>query len=269
MVNIDTVYQKVLAFANKEQRGYITPQEFNLFADQAQMEIFEQYFYDKNQFGRLPGNDYAYSDMINNLDQKISIFEKYNREVNVLYNSDAAATNPDNRAHHKQSWGDIIIGAEIPDIYRLGTVRVAYSEKNKIFSKKPYVIAERTPMKEFRQINKCPLLYSSEDRPTYVEYPSQGKLRIKVHPYPHYDPDYDSVKIDYIRKPAKPIWGYVVVNDKPLWNSSTSTHFELHESEESELVYRILAYVGIAIEKPGLVQSAVGLEGAKQQQEKI
>ena len=45
-VNIDTVYQRVLAFANKEQRGYITPQEFNLFANQAQMEIFEQYFYD-------------------------------------------------------------------------------------------------------------------------------------------------------------------------------------------------------------------------------
>jgi hypothetical protein len=45
MVNIDTVYQRVLAFANKEQRGYITPQEFNLFANQAQMEIFEQYFY--------------------------------------------------------------------------------------------------------------------------------------------------------------------------------------------------------------------------------
>ena len=45
-INIDTIYQRVLAIANKEQRGYITPQEFNLFADQAQMEIFEQYFYD-------------------------------------------------------------------------------------------------------------------------------------------------------------------------------------------------------------------------------
>ena len=270
MVNIDTVYQKVLAFANKEQRGYITPQEFNLFADQAQMEIFEQYFYDKNQFGRLPGNDYTYSDMINNLDQKISIFEKYNKEVNVHYSSDAVATNPNERAHQKQSWGDITIGAEIADIYRLGTVKVSYSKDNKIFSKKPAVIAERTSIKEMHQMHKCPLLYSSEDRPTYIEYPTtDGNFKIKIHPYPHSNPDYDSVRIDYIRKPAKPIWGYVVVNDKPLWNSSTSTHFELHASEESELVYRILAYVGIAIEKPGLVQSAVGLEGAKQQQEKI
>ena len=38
MILIDSVYQKVLALANKEQRGYITPQDFNLFADQAQME---------------------------------------------------------------------------------------------------------------------------------------------------------------------------------------------------------------------------------------
>ena len=54
-VNIDTVYQTVQALANKEQRGYITPQEFNLFANQAQLDIFEQYFYDLNaQVGNRP-----------------------------------------------------------------------------------------------------------------------------------------------------------------------------------------------------------------------
>ena len=39
-VSIDTVYQRVLAIANKEQRGYITPQEYNLLANQAQLELF-------------------------------------------------------------------------------------------------------------------------------------------------------------------------------------------------------------------------------------
>ena len=38
-ISIDTIYQRVLALANKEQRGYVTPQEFNLFANQAQQEI--------------------------------------------------------------------------------------------------------------------------------------------------------------------------------------------------------------------------------------
>ena len=76
MVRVDNVYQKVLALANKEQRGYITPQEFNLFADLAQMEIFEQYFYDKNQFERAPGNSSDYSDMVDIIDKKISPFKK-------------------------------------------------------------------------------------------------------------------------------------------------------------------------------------------------
>ena len=64
MVNIDTVYQRVLAIANKEQRGYITPQEFNLFANQAQLDIFEQYFYNVNQFSRVQGNETETSDML-------------------------------------------------------------------------------------------------------------------------------------------------------------------------------------------------------------
>ena len=55
MVRVDDVYQKVLAIANKEQRGYITPQEFNLLANQAQMSIFESYFYIKNQRERGDG----------------------------------------------------------------------------------------------------------------------------------------------------------------------------------------------------------------------
>ena len=75
MVNIDTVYQRVLAVANKEQRGYITPQEFNLLANQAQMDIFEQYFYDLNQFSRIPNNNTEYADMVKLLDEKISIFK--------------------------------------------------------------------------------------------------------------------------------------------------------------------------------------------------
>ena len=74
MILIDTVYQKVLAIANKEQRGYITPQEFNLFADQAQLEIFEQYFYDLNQFKRIPGNQSQYSDVDDILEEKIQLF---------------------------------------------------------------------------------------------------------------------------------------------------------------------------------------------------
>ena len=259
-VSVDTVYQKVLAFANKEQRGYITPQEFNLFADQAQMEIFEQYFYDKNQFGRVPGNSYQYSDAITNLEGKIAIFERYNRNANVVYST----SNPNNNPNFIGSWGDVKIGEQFPDMYRLGQVIVVYEGMRG-------TSAEKMSISDAHKYGKTPLGKSAKSRPRYVEYPTLSALakRIKIYPYPHYDRTVDRVQISYIRKPKKPNWGYVVVNDKPLYNSSTSQDFELHISEESELVYRILAFTGIAIEKPGLTQVAVGLEGAKVQQEKI
>ena len=263
-VSVDTVYQKVLAFANKEQRGYITPQEFNLFADQAQMEIFEQYFYDKNQFGRVPGNSYEYSDIITNLEGKIAVFERYNRGVNVNYSSSAAA-HENFAPRTKQTWGDTMVEEQIPDIYRIGTVRVSYSKGGVMQNSN---VAERIAINEALEYAYSPLGRWTEQRPVYMEYPSSGKLRIKIYPYPHHDSSIDKVSISYIRKPLKPNWGYVVVNDKPLYNSNTSQDFELHLSEESELVYRILAFTGIAIEKPGLTQVAAGLEGAKQQQEK-
>ena len=74
-ISVNTVYQRVLGILNKEQRGYVTAQEFNLFANQAQQDIFEQYFYDINQFGRIPGNSTEYSDMVTLLNEKINIFE--------------------------------------------------------------------------------------------------------------------------------------------------------------------------------------------------
>jgi len=74
-INIDTVYQKVLAVANKEQKGYITPQEFNLFASQAQLDVFEQYFYDINTISKMHGNDTEYSDVLELTNEKLSLFK--------------------------------------------------------------------------------------------------------------------------------------------------------------------------------------------------
>ncbi len=130
MVSIDTVYQKVLMFANKEQRGYITPQEFNMFADHAQKEIFEQYFYDLNQFSRVPGNSGEYSDIVHNINEKIAIFER-------------AGT---------------ITGTNItaPDFYRLGTVIYNSNE------------VEEVQQNEILYINQSPLTKPSETRPVYV-----------------------------------------------------------------------------------------------------
>tara|TARA_R110002126_G_scaffold37255_3_gene112720 strand:- start:4814 stop:5791 length:978 start_codon:yes stop_codon:yes gene_type:complete len=45
---INEVRNTVLAIANKNNYGYISPADFNLYAQQAQMDMFEDYFYSYN-----------------------------------------------------------------------------------------------------------------------------------------------------------------------------------------------------------------------------
>ena len=57
-ISVNTVYQTVLSILNKEQRGYLTPDEFNKIATQVQLEIFESYFEDHREIlglGLSPG----------------------------------------------------------------------------------------------------------------------------------------------------------------------------------------------------------------------
>jgi len=231
MVNIDTVYQKVLALANKEQRGYITPQDFNLFAEHAQMEIIDQYFYDINQFGRIPGNSTEYSDMLGLLDEKLSILKR---------SSSPTATN------------GLIARSFLPtNLYKIGSLYHSHNNYN--------VEIEEVNKNELFNINKSPLARPTLSRPIYVNTASGLEL---------YPQSISSVDITYVKRPVKPNWNYVVVNEKALYNSTGSNNFEVHQSEETELVYRILALSGVAIEKPMLTQTAASLELAKVQQEK-
>ena len=247
MIKIDTVYQKVLAIANKEQRGYITPQEFNLFADHAQNEIFEQYFYDLNQFRRVPGNNTEHSDMVNNLQEKISLFQRYSESATVIGN-----------------YGDINIDVDFPNLYRLTTVRIKWQTEPK------FRVAEEIPLTELNTYSDSPLVKWSKKLPVYTRYSTNNNGgRVKIYPYPSSDVNVDRVQISYIKKPEKPNWNYFIVNEKPFFkNDSESQNFELHSSDESELVYRILALAGITLDKPELMQAAMTLEGTKVQQEK-
>jgi len=74
-INVNTVYTTVLSILNKEQRGYITPDEFNKTATQVQLEIFEKYFEDLNQQLRVPQTDNEYANRQKNIDTAMSAFK--------------------------------------------------------------------------------------------------------------------------------------------------------------------------------------------------
>ena len=61
--------------------------------------------------------------------------------------------------------------------------------------------------------------------------------------------------IFYTRVPNRVQWGYVVVNEKALYNSNTSVDFDLHTCEEEPLVSRILILAGTTIKQPDAQQA--------------
>jgi|TARA_R110001606_G_scaffold141803_1_gene281066 hypothetical protein len=80
-INVNNIYQTVLLILNKEQRGYMTPLEFNKIATQVQLEIFETYFDSLNQQIRRPQVNTDYASRVASLDSKISIFKRFDNTV--------------------------------------------------------------------------------------------------------------------------------------------------------------------------------------------
>ena len=61
---INEVRNSVMFILNKDNRGYITPMEFNTYARQAQLDIFQKYMYEYSnaivkQNARYHGEGYS------------------------------------------------------------------------------------------------------------------------------------------------------------------------------------------------------------------
>ena len=235
MVLIDTVYQRVLSLANKEQRGYITPQEFNLFANQAQIEVYEQYHYDVNYLEMRDTTNSINSDVTDLTRQKLDIF------LTVLSPSVVGTF--------------IIAGStiQLPNyIYRLsrvqmGSVSVEYLDNHKFTD----------------AITSGPLTKPTQDRPVYTQ--NNNSIRVN-----NGNPVTSGVGLHYYRVPDPVSWGYFVLSGKALYDSSTAKtkNFELHRSDETELVYKILKFAGVSMSKLDIMRAGQVQEQSQQQQEK-
>lgn len=214
-INVDTVYKTILLILNKEQRGYMTPEEFNKVGAQVQLEIFEKYFEDLNQLLRVPQDDVDYADRVAYLDQKTSLF-KYNGSV--LTSSIGIVSLP-------------------TDLHILGTVTLGDVE------------VQRVTRNDYYNLKKSPLTKPSTSYPIYLLQNNGIQLEPAIS---------TTLYLDYIKKPDNPIWGYTVGSvGQYIYNSNTSTNFQLHESEQTEIVLRMLAYAGIIIKDPSIVQAAM------------
>jgi hypothetical protein len=77
-----------------------------------------------------------------------------------------------------------------------------------------------------------------------------------------------TVTYSYVRVPAEVNWGYTTVNSKPLYNAVTSTNFQLHGSESTELVLKICQYAGLSTKSMDVAQAATQKDQQLTQSEK-
>jgi len=240
MVSVDTVYQKVLALANKEQRGYITPQDFNLFANQAQMEIFEQYFYDINLARKSQGNDTVYADTDDMLEEKLQTFENVDGPIDIS---------------NYIGVGNSGVNKRVPSyVYRIH--RVEYQNNR----------CEILNTKDFNDVrNGGPLLKPTNNRP--VVNIRNNEIRCVAGDNLPVTP----TGIFYFKIPEKVNWTYVVINKKAMYSANSSTQdFELHPSEENNIINKILTLAGLSNQQPDIMRAGQGMEAmTKQQQPKI
>ena len=226
-INVNDVYQTVLLILNKEQRGYMTPTEFNSVATQVQLEIFEKYFDDLNQQLRVPQADTDYADRQENIDEKLAIFKTFGNATYTTVGDLSYFELPG-----LDAYGSLV------DFYRLGNV--LYNDEK---------VVQRLDRHEFYYANQSKLTKPSTINPAYL-YENQ-KLFVKPTSI------IDRIKVDYIRKPNNIVWAFDIGGLGQYQNiAADSVDFELHESEQSEVILKVLLYAGIVIRDPQIVQAA-------------
>ena len=174
-MNVNTVYTTVLSILNKEQRGYLTPDEFNKIATQVQLEEFEKFFEDYNQYLRMPKTDEEFASRVDHIREEFQVFEK-------TENASAHAGN---------------VYTQPTTLHRFGSA--TYAKANG----QPAI--EIVSSREYREQVLSPLLQPSMNFPI-AKY-QENKLTV----FPTLTTFSNSdVSFNYIRKPEDVRWGYVI-----------------------------------------------------------
>lgn len=230
-INVNSVYKTVLVVLEQEKRGAILPTEFNKIANQAQKEIFIEYLDDYNQLLRMPQTDLAYANRMALLQEKISLFQT------IATLSQAGATGSSS-------------AIQPSDLYKIDELSYTDGTTQSISR------IERINRYDLYTINQGSLTSPTSTYPVYT-YENKSFTF-----YPNLTTGV--VQINYMKKPAQAEWGFNVDPNlgSYVYNSNISTNFEIHESDESLLVGKILTYAGVTSNDP----EAASLGAQKEQQ---
>lgn len=222
---INSVRQTVLGLLNKNNFGYIGPFDFNQFAKQAQMELFEEYFVRYNatinaENARQSGTGYAGSSL-----PLQEVIDSFSVTEPLVYDVD-------------QGGYDLTTLTNTP--YELN--RIAYVGSN--------YEAENIPPYKINLLVASPLTSPSLSFPAFVQ---QGTT---IAMYPATEQD---ISVTYLRYPKDPQWTFIDLQQgEPLFNESATDYqdFELPIEDEYRLIQKICQYCGLSIRETEVIQYA-------------
>lgn len=218
--SVDIVYKTVLSILNKEQRGYMTPSEFNNIARQVQLELFEKNFESLNLALRMPENDNEYANREKLYEENISAFEV-------------------------SSTLDTVLGNYNNLVYRLGSLTTNYLgvERN----------IEQVSTKELKLIQKSKLTKPNFEFPVFVLQRSGNDVGALIFP----NIPGNQITVNYITFPTEPQWNFTVGNlGQYLYSQGTSIDFSISANYFTDIVLNILMYAGVIIRDQQIIQAA-------------
>jgi hypothetical protein len=246
-INVNAVYKTVLLILNQQQRGYMTPDEFNKVATQVQLNIFERYEDDLNQMYRVPQNDTEYANRVKNIEDNLQYFQR---------TGTTTGTNPFTLVPGTTPFNDQPGAANVTDtVYRLGSIIYQDAE-----------LSQYAQRNEILQILKSPLTQPTKSFPIYLY---ENNL-VYVYPTTIINSAGELITFSYLKTPADVVWGFGVGSLGQFeYNAGLSVNFELNVSEQSNVIMRILSYAGVIINDPTIIQVAQGEIQQEEQNSKI
>ena len=226
---INDVRNTVLSIISKDNRGYVTPEEFNLFAKQAQLEIFEQYIYSYSnsivkQNARMFGE--GYTDVPKNMGE---VLDSFSTLASLTYSTPYF----------------------LPPVDYYYLERVMYNNFE----------VEKVSQRKIQALLNSNLTAPDVYNPVYT----MSDAGLVVYP----TTILTNITTQYLRYPKDPVWTYnSITAGQPVFNPSNAFYqdFELPLSDFSGLVVKILQYAGVSIREMEVVQAAKSEEIQDSQQ---
>lgn len=216
MISVQSVYETVKNLANKDQKGFVTPEMFNSFAKSAQLKIFHEIFQEVIDGKKLRRSQV---DAARNL----SLVERNKTDLSVFVGK--VSPSKENGAFVKPD-----------DLYSVVSITT------KGLSKKPaHIVYDDDKIQH--------ILSSNLSAPTPAFPVALISTDIEVFPS-----SVGKIDLKYYRTPVTPMYQVFVVGNGSssyeIFNPESSVDFELPRKYEPELIDEIASMVGVNIKEP-------------------